>query len=93
MESSFEKVAVLLSKIEVTTELRGCKTPVFKKNPGPEKLAIEMDSPILHSMLGAEPPPLLKVNGVIDCAASCEKQKNIEIKDKKNTNLGEQFID
>jgi hypothetical protein len=66
MESSFEKVAVLLSKIEVTTELRGCKTPVFKKNPGPEKLAMEIDSPILHSILAAEPPPLFNVKGVID---------------------------
>jgi hypothetical protein len=41
----------------------GCKMPVFKVNPGAIKLAMETDSPILHSKLKAltvdDPPPLL----------------------------------
>ena len=76
MESSFEKTAVLLSIIEVTIEVSGCKTPVFKVNPVPEKLEMETDSPILHSILIVEPPPLLNVNGVIDCADKIEVLSN-----------------
>jgi hypothetical protein len=33
---------------------------------GVEKLAIETDSPILQSILPAEPPPLFRVLGVMD---------------------------
>ena len=80
MESSFEKTAVLLSIIDVTIEVSGCKTPVFKVNPVPVKLEMETDSPILHSILIVEPPPLLKVNGVIDWAG---KRENPLRKEKK----------
>ena len=45
------------------------------------KLAMETDSPKLHSILTLEPPPLLKVYGVIDCPFDLEKlKKNIKNK-------------
>jgi hypothetical protein len=47
--------------IDVTTLVKGCNKPVFNKKLGVIKLAIETDSPILHSIDEAEPPPLLKV--------------------------------
>ena len=54
------------SLISVTILVIGCNTPVFKWYPEAMKLAIEIDSPKLHSMEEEYPPPLLITKGVID---------------------------
>jgi hypothetical protein len=60
------KTAGPYSLSDVTKLVLGWSTPVFKENPGAIKGVMETDSLILHSIMGIEPPPLLKVWGVID---------------------------
>ena len=80
MIMSFPKTVGPKSLIPVTNEVSGCKTPVVKDKFEVVKYAIETDSPILHSIPNPDPPPLFKVEGVIDC------EKDGSINEKKQHN-------
>ena len=66
------KTAGPYSLMEVTTLVLGRRTPVLREKPGAINEDTDTDSVILHSKDEDEPPPLLRVYGVIDW----QKQKN-----------------
>jgi hypothetical protein len=70
----------------VTTVVNGCNKPVFNEKLVVVKLAIETDSPILHSIDEAEPPPLFRANGVIDW------EYNLGVKQKENNKKKYQIV-